>query len=113
MRLDDNLAFFENFKGNIEDTAQIKIAYHWRKKLKWIYKRRLELERNQKEDSPPKGVQSKVKPYIDGKTGAGSFRRGLTKNKNSFNNSKTSMFNKDRKSKAETLQVPNKGLNNN
>jgi len=33
MRLDDNLAYFENFKGNLEENAQIKIAYHWKKKL--------------------------------------------------------------------------------
>lgn len=34
MRLTDNMTFFDNFKGNLQEDAQVKIAYHWRKKLK-------------------------------------------------------------------------------
>ena len=100
MRLDDNLAFFESQRGDLEVSAQILIAYHWRKKLMNIRRKRLEELKKEKDESPPKGVQSKVKPYIDGKVNYGSFRRGMTKNKGSFSTSKTSLFKGDRKSNA-------------
>jgi hypothetical protein len=81
MRLDDNIAFFKDFKGNLEENAQVLIAYHWRKKLKAIREKKV-MENDDKEDVDhgKKGIQSKVKPYIDGKVGGGSFvRKGTFK----------------------------------
>lgn len=74
MRLTDNMDYFDKYKGNLEANSQILIAYHWRKKLVDLRNKRKKSE-VVKDDSPPKGVQSKVKPYMDGKVGIGSFRR--------------------------------------
>ena len=40
MRLTDNLELFDQQKGNRQENAQILIAYHMRRKLKWLREKR-------------------------------------------------------------------------
>ena len=66
MRLHDNLDHFGKVRNQQLETAQIKIAYIYRKLLK-MRKKRVVVK---KEEEPKKVVKGRVKPYIDarGKT---------------------------------------------
>jgi len=79
MRLDDNLDYFSGMKDKIYDDAQILIAYYWRKKLKRIRIRNAKgSESKPKTHTKKKGVQSKVKPYIEGKVPGSSSKQRTT-----------------------------------
>ena len=56
MRLTDNLAHFDDQKGYLKINAQILIAYHWRKKLADIRRKRLALKNKKTDESPIKGT---------------------------------------------------------
>jgi hypothetical protein len=56
MRLDDNIEYFKKFRGDLEVTAQILIAYHWRKKLERIRAARIVPV---VEEKPPEPVDKK------------------------------------------------------
>jgi hypothetical protein len=94
MRLTDNLELFKKQRGDLLITAQIKIAYHWRKKLKWLRANaKQEVLEIKSVETKKSGVQSKIKPYIDGKS---SLRN---RNNSRVSNNSGSIFNKQKTSK--------------
>ena len=70
MRLTDNLDYFEDYRKQLLLSAQIKIAYYWRKKLK---RRRKRKEFKESKQVSGRYGGSRVKPYIDGKIKPGAI----------------------------------------